>query len=86
MTTKNTFRKHTAKKAKKNLDLLNVRHCQIGKVNNGIYELTDIVEPAENPLLKYVSEERLIGMCIGLGIALIPLMALNIWVWANALR
>lgn len=82
-TPRNTFRKHEPKKVKRNLDRLNVRHCQPCKVNNGIYELTDIVEPAENPLLKYVSEERLIGMCIGVGIALIPLMALNIWVWTH---
>ena len=89
-TTKNTFRKHTPKHAtRRNLDLLNVRHCKVGKIVDGIYTLTDIVKTDEQqtefPLERYISEERLIGMCIGLGIGLIPVIILNILLWGNLL-
>ena len=85
MTTKNTFRKHTPKKVRRNPDLLNVRHYSVKPTQNGIVELTDIVEPAENPLLKYISEERLIGMCIGVGIGIIPLVIINLVLWGRIL-
>ncbi len=82
--TKNTFRKHEPKRVRRNPDLLNVRRYKTQNLRNGVYELTDIVdEDAEFPMLKYISEERLIGMCIGVGIGIIPLIIINIMLWGG---
>ena len=90
MTTKNTFRKHTPKKVRRNPDLLNVRRYSLKNAQNknGVYELTDIIDPSETadfPLAKYISEERLIGMCIGVGIGIIPLVIINLVLWGRIL-
>ena len=78
-TFKNTFRRHDLKKSKRNLDRLNVRH--------GIYDLTDRVEKQSRldafceRLEMRCSQERLIGICIGLSISAIPLLIINIVLW-----
>ena len=101
ITIKNTFRKHDPKVARRNPDLLNVRHTNGSRLEyrstpvqcmgnapaqrignrygtahgTRIYELTDVID--QPSLLEQICpEERLIGICIGLGIAIVPVFVI----------